>query len=103
MNPLSLLLSPVTRRGLGPWVVDYLLPAGGRRAPAPDQPVHLLLCIADHHEPKWGGATPHTASRRLANWTTDYPELFSRFRDCDGMPPRHTFFYPIDQYHPDHV
>jgi hypothetical protein len=66
-------------------------------------PVDLLLCVADHYEPKWGGASPDVARGRVANWVRDYPRLFGGFRDSDGRPPRHTFFYPIDEYDPEHV
>jgi hypothetical protein len=34
---------------------------------------------------------------------SEYPRLFGRFRDSDGRPPRHTFFFPIDEYDPSHV
>ena len=43
------------------------------------------------------------ADRRVSRWVRDYPDLFGRFVDSDGRPPRHTFFYPIDQYDPMHV
>ena len=33
----------------------------------------------------------------------DYPDRFGQFVDSDGRPPRHTFFYPIDQYDSTHV
>jgi hypothetical protein len=32
-----------------------------------------------------------------------YPRLFGEFRDSDGRKPRHTFFYPIDEYEPEFV
>jgi hypothetical protein len=32
-----------------------------------------------------------------------YPQMFASFRDSDGRPPRHTFFYPIEQYNDSHV
>ena len=28
----------------------------------------------------------------------EYPRLCEEFRDSDGRPPRHTFFYPIEMY-----
>ena len=36
------------------------------RSPRPGQPVHLLLCIADHFEPGNGGVTPDVARRTVA-------------------------------------
>jgi hypothetical protein len=36
----------------------------------------------------------------LRRWVEEYPRLFGRFRDGDGRPPRHTFFYPAEDYDP---
>ena len=44
------------RRALDRWLLPYLLQAGRRKPVRAGQPVHLLLCIADHYEPKLGGA-----------------------------------------------
>jgi hypothetical protein len=35
---------------------------------------------------------------RVQAWVRDYPRLLGGFRDSDGRPPRHTFFYPIEEY-----
>jgi hypothetical protein len=60
----------------------------------------VLLCIADHFEPKHGDVSPAVVRERLRRWAEDYPRIFSRFRDSDGRPPRHSFFYPVEQYDP---
>src|SRR5262249_19784932 len=65
--------------------------------------VHLLLCVADHFEPGNGKASPEKAQQRIDRWLDRYPVIASRFRDADGRPPQHTFFYPIEQYNPAHV
>jgi hypothetical protein len=64
--------------------------------------VHVLFCIADHFEPK-GTGVPDEVGRALARsrvdtWARRYPESFGSFRDSDGRTPRHTFFYPIEEY-----
>ena len=81
------------------------LPAPARGAAAgPGGPVHLLLCIADHFEPKWGGASPEVArATGRGAGSRDYPRLFGGFRDSDGRPPRHTFFYPVEEYEPEYL
>jgi hypothetical protein len=86
------------RRNLHRWLGSYLRTPSRRQAPTPGHEVHLLLCIADHFEPKHGQAAPAHARARIDRWVHDYPFLFSRFRDSDGQPPRHTFFYPMEQY-----
>src|SRR5262245_21361060 len=91
------------RRSLDRWLLPYLLQAGHRRAPRRGEPVHLLLCIADHFEPKLGSAPPEVARHRVERWVTEYPRLFGEFRDSDGRPPRHTFFSPEEEYEPEYL
>lgn len=91
------------RRGLHNWFVPYVRQSGKRRDPRPNEPVHLLLCIADHFEPGHGDASPQVAMERMQRWATDYPRLFANFRDSDGRPPQHTFFYPLEAYESGHL
>jgi hypothetical protein len=83
------------------WLPSYLRQSPRRWAPPGRGPVHLLLCVADHFEPHLGGATRAVADARLDRWVRDYPRLFGGLRDSDGRPPRHSFFYPIEDYRPD--
>lgn len=65
--------------------------------------MHLLLCVADHYEPLFGRPSRNVARSRVARWLHDYPRQFARFRDGDGRPPRHTFFYPLEEYEPEYL
>jgi hypothetical protein len=56
---------------------------------------HVLFCFADHFEPLWNDGD---GLQRIRHWQKHYPR---RFRDADGRPPRHTFFYPAEQYRPE--
>ncbi len=68
----------------------------------------MLVCIADHYEPfdctilpdgtVTGGIGDGAARAQVDNWCRDYHGALGGFRDSDGMPPRHTFFYPWDEY-----
>ncbi len=91
------------RRGLNRWIITYIRERSKYHAPRSDEPVHLLLCIADHFEPGNGGVSASQARERVERWVEDYPCLFGQFRDEDGRPPRHTFFYPLEQYNPEHI
>lgn len=91
------------RRGLDRWLVPYVLDTPRRRNPAPDEPVHLLLCLADHFEPRWGLPSQKVALERVDYWVREYPRQLGDFRDSDGRPPRHTFFFPLEDYDPDHL
>jgi hypothetical protein len=59
--------------------------------------------VADHYEPKGGNAPPELAGQRVRNWVEKYPRLFGGFRDSDGRPPRHSFFYPVEEYEPQYL
>jgi hypothetical protein len=91
------------RKGLHRWLLPYVLSKNKRRDPEPGRPVHVLLCIADHFEPKHGGAAPEVARERVRRWVEEYPRLFGEFRDSDGKPPRQTFFYPAEEYEPEYL
>lgn len=59
-------------------------------------PQHIIFIIADHFEP--GGHIP-----RLESWLGQYKALASKHRDADGIYPKHTFFYPAEQFNPQEV
>jgi hypothetical protein len=88
----------VRKRGLDRWLFTYVKERSKYHAPRAGEPVHLLLCIADHFEPGNGGVPPAVARRRLERWIEGLPRLCQEFRDSDGRPPQHTFFYPIEMY-----
>jgi hypothetical protein len=91
------------RRGLDRWLPSYLRDGSRRRDPRPGEEVHLLLAIADHYEPKQFKTPSHVAQGRVQRWVRDYPRQFGHFHDSDGRPPRHTFFYPEEEYEPEYL
>src|SRR5690349_515748 len=96
-------LDGLRRRGLDRWLPSYLRDAGQRRGPRPDEEIHLLLCVADRFEPKQHRPPPPVARARVERWVRDYPRQFGAFRDSDGRPPRHTFFYPEEEYEAEYL
>jgi hypothetical protein len=70
----------------------------------PRGPVHLMIALADHFEPAMheeGGSkrVPREEQvRRLELWHREYPAAVDRWRDHDGRPFVHTYFYPAEQY-----
>lgn len=90
------------RRALHRWLVPNLF-APRRPRPDPRQPLDVLIAICDHFEPKRGHAPPAKAAARMQQWVSEYPRLFERFRDSDGYPPRHSYFYPEDEYEPKYL
>jgi hypothetical protein len=84
------------------WLPTYLKQRLVRRLPR--GPIHVILTIADHFEPAIvPGAGSARASydeqeRRLQSWCRDYPRAVGDWRDTEGFPLRHTYFYPAEQY-----
>ena len=68
------------------------------------RPVHLILALADHFEPSivpedgQKRAPRSEQERRLGWWTREYPKVVDGWRDHDGRPLVHTYFYPAEQY-----
>jgi len=63
----------------------------------------VLFALCDHFEPLWGNAPDAQGRERVDRWERDYPALAREFRDADGRPPRHTFFFPGEQYRPEYL
>jgi len=67
-------------------------------------PVHLIFALADHFEPAIDPedgqkrVSRSEQERRLESWTREYPKIVDRWRDHDGRPLVHTYFYPAEQY-----
>lgn len=83
------------------WIVNFI--RADWRAPASSGPKHLLFCFVDHYEPRWRNADYATECARVDRWMADYPRLCEGHRDADGRMPLHTFFYPEEEYRPEHL
>jgi len=63
-----------------------------------------MIALADHFEPaidpeNGRNRVPRPEQeRRIEWWTREYPEVVDRWRDHDGRPLTHTYFYPAEQY-----
>jgi hypothetical protein len=70
----------------------------------PRGPIHLVIALADHFEPSIVPedgllrASYEQQERRLNFWCREYPRLAEPWRDSDGRPFVHTYFYPAEQY-----
>ena len=64
---------------------------------------HLLFSICDHYEPLHGDVSAERGLERVRAWQDGYPKMAEPFRDADGMKPRHSFFFPGEQYTPEYL
>lgn len=87
---------------LGRWIFGYLRHLTTERLEVPKgEPRHLIFALCDHFEPLWRYADRSIGRQRVVRWVKGYPELASEFCDSDGRPPRHSFFFPGEQYDPE--
>jgi hypothetical protein len=68
-----------------------------------DQPLQVFLAIADHFEPMWRRPAASIQQERADRWAREYPRSVAGIQDSLGRPPQHTFFWPADEYSPQHV
>jgi hypothetical protein len=97
-------LERLRRKNLHTWLPGYarflVERAGWRRRRGL---THVLFAFCDHYEPRWGKATEQVGEARVRFWEERYPELARGFRDSGGRPPRHSFFFPGEEYAPSYL
>ncbi|HTP39515.1 MAG TPA: hypothetical protein VMI92_08055 [Steroidobacteraceae bacterium] len=100
---LAVLVRDLRQRNVSLWLGHYLrgdwrappVPAGTTR--------HLMFCFVDHYEPQFERPPYEIECQRVQRWREDYPKLCAGHRDADGRSPIHTFFYPQEEYRPEHI
>jgi hypothetical protein len=90
------------RKNMTVWLWSYVRD-GLRHRPAPTSPIHVLFCFVDHYEPRWRNATYAEECERVERWHRGYPLVCAPHFDADGRKPVHTFFYPAEEYRPEHL
>ena len=92
----------IRSRNMAVWLPSFLRQAW--RSPAPvGVTKHLMFCFVDHFEPAWENPSYKTECERVDRWRTEYPDLCDGLRDADGRAPIHTFFFPGEEYRPEHL
>lgn len=84
------------------WAVGYLRHLlTRRRAPEVHGTRHLLFAFCDHYEPFCYDPPFERALARVKRWHERYPKIMERFVDADGRCPKHSFFFPGEEYRPE--
>ncbi len=98
------MIKKIREKNLSNWLLGYGKSLARRRLRKTPKHRHLLFAICDHYEPLWGKETGRKQGlARVQTWADRYPEMASPFVDADGMPPRHSFFFPGEQYDPEFI
>jgi hypothetical protein len=92
----------IRSKNMGIWLWPYLRDRRHRRG-SRAQPTHVLFCFVDHYEPQWQRVPYAQECARVQRWQQDLPRLCATHRDADGHAPVHTFFYPAEEYRPEHI
>jgi hypothetical protein len=85
-------------RNIDTWFFPYLLGKVKTRPVNAAKKQHIYFCLADHFEPYWGKPNEIVAKNRVERWLHEYPLIADMHRDSDGNRPKHTFFYPEEEY-----
>ena len=94
----------IRQRNLQTWLGSYLKQDWRAPAPVPAGVTkHVMFCFVDHYEPMWKQPDYATECKRVARWRQEYPALCAPFKDADGRGPIHSFFYPEEEYRPEHL
>lgn len=95
------MLAKLKKKNLHTWMRGYGRHLVRRaRAPRVSGPRHVLFALCDHYEPLWGGAPRDQGDERVRAWQEGYPRMAAPFRDADGRPPQHSYFFPGEEYDP---
>ncbi len=97
------MIARLRKKNLHTWLPGYIGSWPERLVRRRSTPRHLLFAFCDHYEPLHGGVSAEHGDRRVVAWQERYPKLADRFVDSDGRHPRHSFFFPGEQYAPSYL
>lgn len=80
-------------KAIDKWLLPYLL----RKRSRHESQAHLVIAVCDHFEP-FHHTDKAGAVARVAAWDDGFSKIAAEFNDTDGHPPKHSFFYPIEQH-----
>jgi hypothetical protein len=93
----------IRKKNMHIWLPDYLRRKIKGHSTVKG-PIHIMFCFVDHYEPQWENRDNIEKERaRVDRWCRDYPKNFSHIKDADGCMPKHTFFYPEEEYREEHL
>ncbi len=100
---LSVLFLVVTyKKNIIWWLPSYIMGVLSRPT-VKGKPVHIMFCFVDHFEPAWRTKDIEVERQRVDRWHDGYPKMADGHKDADGCFPKHTFFYPEEEYREEHL
>jgi len=68
--------------------------------PRQKKTIHIMFCLVDHFEPRWGKVGLGKEVERTDNWIRQASAILKKHLDAGKRHPRYTLFYPIDELTP---
>jgi len=87
-------------RNIDIWFLSYLKQKLLKRGSVSNYPAHICFCLVDHFEPRWNKVELAKELERTDRWISGYLPLVQKHRDSEGIHPKYSFFYPIDEFTP---
>lgn len=100
---ITVLLREIRQKNLQTWLWSYLTRDWAHAKAPAGKTKHLMFCFVDHFEPQYQQPSYETECARVARWRQEYPALCQGLKDADGRQPIHSFFYPEEEYRPEHI
>jgi len=86
-------------RNMDLWIISYIRSYFDKSEM--DPVVNVYFCLADHFEPYFSRADKRVANNRVDVWCDRYPKVANLHTDSNGNHPKHTYFYPEEEYDED--
>ena len=83
-------------RNMHLWIVPYVY-RKIKKMPIPEHQ-HVYFCLADHYEPYFNNASEEDARQLVDSWVESYKDIAVKHTDTDGNHPKHSYFYPAEEY-----
>ncbi|SET37134.1 hypothetical protein SAMN05660429_01634 [Thalassotalea agarivorans] len=101
---LGLVVFIIRKKHIHLWLSHYLKRKLFKKKVPNNTTKHVLFCFVDHYEPQWGKDISLEQERfRVDQWHQLYPKVAGQFKDSDGCYPKHSFFYPEEEYREEHL
>jgi hypothetical protein len=85
------------------WIGEYIRRSINWKPKLGSDPIHIFVAVTDHFEPAWQRPSYEQECTRVETWVRRYPVMAAKHVDADGRCPQHTFFYPEEEYRPEHL
>lgn len=83
-------------RNMQIWIIPYIWSSFSKKKNNSHK--HIYVCLADHYEPYFANVDEKTAHHLVDTWVSEYRKIAAKHTDSSGNHPKHSYFYPIEEY-----